>query len=211
MLTRYLDLPEVFLAAKHEDEIQIGKVASRATMLLRKVFMIIDKSGKERSDDLKRLMLAKRFTHQVVEKGFKGGQLMPHEIVKKILDSPCISHLEEQVFDAQWKDLWHNVVEQSADKAETDGLESNATRMIPLCDVSGSMHGRPMHVAIAMSIGISEITNDAFRGMILTFETIPQWHRLNATDSIVKKFATWRKPHGAARQISKSLTSSFYK
>ena len=59
--------------------------------------------------------------------------------------------------------------------------------MVPICDVSGSMMGIPMEVAIALSIGISEVTHDAFKYMILTFDATPQWHRLDPTNTIVQK------------------------
>merc|ERR1712224_350964 len=52
---------------------------------------------------------------------------------------------------------------------------------------SGSMEGIPMEVSIALGIGISEITHHAFQNMVLTFDSIPVWHRLNPTDSIVRK------------------------
>ena len=59
--------------------------------------------------------------------------------------------------------------------------------MVPLCDMTGSMDGVPMLVAIALSIRISEITHEGFRDRILTFEACPRWHRLNPGDSIVKR------------------------
>jgi uncharacterized protein with von Willebrand factor type A (vWA) domain len=44
-------------------------------------------------------------------------------------------------------------------KAAEDGLEFDPTRMVPLSDVSGSMSGVPMQLAIALGIGLSEITH----------------------------------------------------
>lgn len=44
-----------------------------------------------------------------------------------------------------------------------------------------------MEVSIALCIGISEITHEAFRNMVMTFESVPKWHRLVPTNSIVKK------------------------
>jgi hypothetical protein len=49
------------------------------------------------------------------------------------------------------------------------------------------MEGVPMEVAIALGIGISEITNEAFRDMVLIFHESPTWFRLNPTDTIVEK------------------------
>merc|ERR1712224_1027962 len=124
------------------------------------------------------------------KEGLKGATLMPDEIVSKVMNEGCnaISPMQEMVLDAQWKDLWKNIMEQVKEKAKKEeGLDFNPSKMVPLSDVSGSMYGKPMEVAIALGIGISEITHPAFRDMVLTFESTPQWHRLNANDSIVRK------------------------
>jgi hypothetical protein len=112
---------------------------------------------------------------------------MPHEIVSTILKNSQISRGMELALDAQWKDLWKQVVEQVKANAAEEGLEFDPTRMVPMCDVSGSMEGVPMEVAIALGIGISEITNEAFRDMVLIFHESPTWFRLNPTDTIVEK------------------------
>jgi hypothetical protein len=95
--------------------------------------------------------------------------------------------MRERVLDAQWKDLWKDVVKQVTTKAKEEGLNFNPTRMVPLSDVSSSMNGMPMEVSIALGIGISEITHPAFQNMVLTFERSPRWHKLNGDDSIVEK------------------------
>ena len=107
-LTSYLDLPEVLLAAQREDEIKFGRVASKAMMRLRKVMLNQDKHGNPRSENPKRVRLAERFMEHIVEKGVNGKQLMPHEIVSKIMRGN-ISREEEMVLDAQWKSLWKDV------------------------------------------------------------------------------------------------------
>ncbi|CAJ1938052.1 unnamed protein product [Cylindrotheca closterium] len=61
------------------------------------------------------------------------------------------------------------------------------TKMVPMCDVSGSMYGTPMEVVIALGIGISEITHESFRNTVLTFDATPQWFRLEEGDTIVDK------------------------
>jgi hypothetical protein len=151
------------------------------------VFLNEDKSGRPRSENPKRVRLAERFTEHVAIKGLNGAQLMPHEIVHKILYNQSISRGDELVLDAQWKSLWENVAAQIEAKAAEDGLEFNPTRMVPMADVSGSMSGTPMEVSIALSIGLSEITHEAFKGMVLTFSSEPTFHTLNPTDTIVQK------------------------
>eukprot|EP01033_Poteriospumella_lacustris_P001353 gene1353-987_t len=54
-------------------------------------------------------------------------------------------------------------------------------RLVPLVDVSGSMSGTPMEVAIALGILVSEINDPTFRHRFLTFETSPQWARPTST------------------------------
>ena len=186
-LTSYLALPEVLLAAKREDEINFHRLASKATMRLRKVLMNEDSQGRPRSEDPKRIRLGERFMEHVAKKGLKGKQIMPHEIVSKILNGR-VSRQEEMVLDAQWKDLWKGVEEQIKAKAAEDGCgDFNPTRMVPMADVSGSMYGVPMEVAVAMSIGLSQITHPAFQNMVLTFSTTPKFHMLNPGDTIVQK------------------------
>lgn len=195
-LTSYLGLPEVLLAAKREDEINFHRLASRSTMRLRKVLMNEDKHGHARSEDPKRIRLGERFMEHVVKQGLKGKQLMPHEIVSRILRG-SVSRQEELVLDAQWKDLWKGVEEQIKTKAAEGGCANfDPTRMVPMADVSGSMCGVPMEVSIALSIGLSEITHPAFQNMVLTFSSNPKFHVLNAGDTIVQKvkslqYAAW--------------------
>ena len=186
-LTFYLELPEVLLSAQREDEINFGKVASKATLLLTKTFLNEDKNGAKRSNDPKRVRMAEIFIDHMLSKGLKGSQLMPHEIVRKIMYNSNITRTEELVLDAQWKDLWKNVVAEVKAKAQADGVDFDPTRMVPLSDVSSSMNGVPMEVSSALGIGISEITHEAFQNMVITFQTAPQWHQLVPTDSIMKK------------------------
>jgi hypothetical protein len=186
-LTSYLSLPEVFLSAQRSDEINFHRMASRATLKLSRALLNETKSGSvRRPNDRKRQRCADLFVDHLSREGLKGGALMPDEIVAEILRGK-VSPMREKVLDAQWKDLWKNVVEQVEAKAKGEGLGFNPSKMVPLSDVSGSMHGKPMEVAIAMGIGISEITHPAFRDMVLTFESKPQWHMLNSADTIVRK------------------------
>ncbi|CAB9498476.1 Domain of unknown function (DUF2828) [Seminavis robusta] len=185
-LTAFLELPEVLLSAKRDDEINFGKLASKATFRLSRALLNETKSGGVRSEDPKRIRLAELFVDHMAKHGLKGGQVMPHEIVREIMKGN-VSRMRETVLDAQWKDMWKRVVDDVRANAKEEGLEFDPTKMVPLSDVSGSMSGVPMEVSIALGIGISEITHPAFQDMVLTFESEPRWHKLNAGDSIVQK------------------------
>lgn len=209
-LTSFFGLPEVFLSMERANEIEFHKVASKATLRLTKAFLNEDRHGNVRSNDPKRIRMAEMFIEHLTRFGAKGGQVMPHEIVGKILKAGKMSRSQELVLDAQWKDLVKNVVEQVKAKAESEGLDFNPTRMVPLSDVSGSMYGVPMEVSIALGILISEITHEAFRGLVLTFETNPRWHRLVPTDSIVEKVRSLsRAPWGGSTDFVKAYRQIF--
>lgn len=205
-LTSYLALPEVLLAMKREEEIEFHRVASRATMRLRPVFLNERKDGEVRSHSPKRIRLAERFIEHTIQNGAKGGQVMPHEIVSRIMKARKISKSEELLLDSMWKDIVKRVLAET-DKAsgEAGSGELTPSRLVPLSDVSGSMCGTPMEVSIALGILISEITHPAFRGMVLTFESNPRWHMVDVESTIVEKVRCLKRaPWGGSTDFAKA-------
>ena len=205
-LTSHLSLPEVLLAAKREEEIEFHRLASRATLRLQSVLLNETKNGDVRSNDPKRIRLAERFVARTIENGAKGGQIMPHEIVSKIMRSHKISKYQELLLDAQWKDIVASVVAETEKASKEAGAgEFVPTRMVPLSDVSGSMFGVPMEVSIALGLLISETTHPAFKGMVLTFESNPRWHMVNVDATIVEKVRSLQNaPWGGSTDFYKA-------
>lgn len=205
-LTAYLDLPEVYLSAQRADEMNFSKIASKATFKLSRALLNETKDGSTRyPQDPKRVKCANLFVQHLLHTGCKGQTLMPDEIVEEILKGN-ISPMRAKVLDAQWKDLWKGVLEQAKQRAVEDGMDFDPSKMVPLSDVSGSMYGKPMEVAIALGIGISEICHPAFRNMILTFEARPKWHLLKEGDSIVNKVRSLaRAPWGGSTNFEKAF------
>ncbi len=98
------------------------------------------------------------------------GQLFPHEIVKECLRTPS----DGTLLNAQWRNL--------VEKTRSFGLFANS---IVICDVSSSMMtGRtmviPMHVSIALSLLISEITSEPYKNTVITFSDEPQFVQLKS-------------------------------
>lgn len=205
-LTAYLDLPEVYLSAQRADEMNFSKIASKATFKLSRALLNETKDGSTRyPQDPKRVKCANLFVQHLLHTGCKGQTLMPDEIVEEILKGN-ISPMRAKVLDAQWKDLWKGVLEQAKQRAVEDGMDFDPSKMVPLSDVSGSMYGKPMEVAIALGIGISEICHPAFRNMVLTFEARPKWHLLKEGDSIVNKVRSLaRAPWGGSTNFEKAF------
>lgn len=132
-------------------------------------------------------------------------------------DNP-FSSSETELLDAQWAGLREGVVEALAAAAAertaaiaaasaptADALSSTADslkaalpsgkhvdlgKLVPLVDVSGSMCGTPMEVAIALGILVSELNHPEFRDRVLTFETSPSWVDLSSCSSIGDKVRT---------------------
>jgi len=149
------------------------------------------------------------------KKGVKGKQLMPQEIASKCMHrhKRNLSTLEADLLDAQWASMRDGVVESMKAAAEArqtavldavapqaaTGLASVGTlaaalpkhvdlgKMVALVDVSASMDGTPMEVAIALGILVSELTHDAFKHRLLTFESRPSWVDLTHCGSIREK------------------------
>lgn len=95
--------------------------------------------------------------------------LYPSDIVGKILNGQ-----RDEIFNHQWNALPNYV--------------SNGD-FIPVCDVSGSMSGKPMEVSIGLGLYLSERnTSDAFRDLIITFSAQPKFHKIQG-DGIVGRVA----------------------
>lgn len=58
------------------------------------------------------------------------------------------------------------------------------TNVVCMADVSGSMTGLPMHVSIAMGILVAKLNHGPFHERIMTFETEPQFVRLDTAQTL---------------------------
>ena len=73
------------------------------------------------------------------------------DATKKLIFREAVG-LEEREVEAQWLDLVRDVRAHGA-----------LGRCLPLCDVSASMMGQPMDVAIALSLLLSELASEPWR------------------------------------------------
>lgn len=119
----------------------------------------------------------------------KGKQLYPHEIVAKLMFDYS-GELRIKILQSMWNDIAENLKTQLKSQANSSSKSKspvNLGKLIPLCDVSGSMSGIPMQVSIALGILVSELTSPEFGNRILTFETCPQWFQLEPSNNIFQK------------------------
>ena len=120
------------------------------------------------------------------EEGFtvKGGNVIfPHELVKAALKFTSSGGTSggggvgnddlRNVLEAQWRSV--------VARAKAGSGAASLGRMIPMCDVSGSMTGDPMLVSIALGLLISECLTGAFANTVITFDSNPTLVELKGT------------------------------
>ena len=89
--------------------------------------------------------------------------LFPHQLYQAINKGEDASAVE-----AQWNAL-------------PDYMEGTTERIIPVCDVSGSMDGVPMDVSVALGIYISERNKGIFKDAFITFSDNPTMEHLTGS------------------------------
>jgi hypothetical protein len=169
-LNKYLQTTEIAMCANSWDTIKPEKVAGRCMKLHTKAFLneIVKGVTLRKPDDKIRLACREHFQTYFAqtakgEKVAKGADtLYPHEIVNMVgTNLYSVSGDERNALIGAW-----NAFIVKAGR----GLG----RSIPMCDFSGSMGGLPLQVSRALGLLISEVTTDAFKHKMLTFDSNPQ-------------------------------------
>jgi len=86
--------------------------------------------------------------------------LFPHVLCEKMFQIRGESEVRDAI-QAQWQAL-------------PNYMEGSNERILPVCDVSGSMTGLPMMVSISLGVYISERNESVFKNAFLTFSEKPQ-------------------------------------
>jgi hypothetical protein len=87
---------------------------------------------------------------------------LPHQVVEQYYNK---SSDVDPLVEAQWEVM----LQQGRDLG-------TLSRTLVMSDVSGSMSGMPMLVSIALGLLISDVVGGEFKGLVLTFESTPQFH-----------------------------------
>lgn len=145
-LRSHLLVVEKMMSSDTFNDINYSSVPSKAMMNYRKAF-----SKRDAARFCEYLASLKKGTTKINATG-----LMPHEIVEKYMRPNAIY---DPVLEAQWKEM-----SSAFGKVGIDG--------IPVVDVSGSMSGTPMIVAIALGILVSE-NSKTHNNRVITFHEKP--------------------------------------
>eukprot|EP01032_Pedospumella_encystans_P027353 gene27353-30920_t len=160
-LTKVLDVPEVKMCGKRYSELNFAKVSSLCTKKYTKAFLNEkvdvapgveeEETGNRFPDSEDRILCRQNLRAAVLNQKVKGKHLFPQKIVETFYYSKIVvSTVEQEVYNAQWKDIRANLLNQLAAAArdKVEGPVINMSKLVPLSDVSGSMNGTPMIVSI---------------------------------------------------------------
>ncbi|KAL1347774.1 hypothetical protein AAHE18_07G030100 [Arachis hypogaea] len=149
-LRKILELPEVYMSEKRWDSIPYNRVASVAMKLYKEKFL---KHDKERF--MKYLVDVKSGKTTIA-----AGALLPHEIIQSLQ-----YRSGDEVAELQWSRMVSDMLKKGKLK-----------NCLAVCDVSGSMHGTPMDVCVALGLLVSELNEEPWKGKVITFSADPELH-----------------------------------
>jgi hypothetical protein len=162
-----------------------------------------------------RMLCRQHLIEATRSKALHGKLLHPHSIVTKLMPQVVnrVSSAECDIFGVQWDKIRDNLVSSmdALQKKMAEGVSPakipvDFTRLVPLVDVSGSMAGDPMHVAIALGILVSEVNHPSFRNRFISFDTQPAWIDLSNCTNIAEKVCTAaQSPWGGSTDIMKAF------
>ncbi|CAA0843051.1 Uncharacterised conserved protein UCP015417-vWA [Striga hermonthica] len=145
-LRKALELPEVYIGANDWGSLPYNRVASVAMKTYTSLFFKHDES---------------RFQEYLdkVERGeakIAAGALLPHEIISGLDDGGQVAELQ-----------WRRMVDDMAKIGKLNNC-------LAVCDVSGSMSGIPMEVSVALGLLVSELSEEPWKGKVITFSESPE-------------------------------------
>ncbi len=119
--------------------------------------------------------------------------LFPSDIVHKITKFRWDEEDNTLAYDAMWKSL-------------PNYMEGCKERILPVCDVSGSMQGTPMDVSIGLGLYISERNEGPFKDLVLTFSESPQFHMIQGNTISDRIHNLSRADWGMNTDLAKTFT-----
>ncbi|KAG7583286.1 Uncharacterized conserved protein UCP015417 vWA [Arabidopsis suecica] len=155
-LRRTLQLAEVYMGARAWRSLPYNRVPSVAMASYKEIFLYRD---------------AERFQQYLNDAKtgktkIAAGAVLPHEIIKNLDGGDG-----GQVAELQWKRMVDDLKEKGS-----------LTNCMAICDVSGSMSGEPMEVSVALGLLVSELSEEPWKGKLITFSKDPQLHLVKGDD-----------------------------
>ncbi|KAI3862571.1 hypothetical protein MKX03_037675 [Papaver bracteatum] len=190
-LRKVLELPEVYMSSQMWESLPYNRVSSVAMKKYKRFFEEHDQE---------------RFNEYLdsVNKGeakIAAGALLPHEIIGSLIDEEFLLDDEylrrKDAEDCKVAELqWRRMVDDMSKIGKLNDC-------LAICDVSGSMNGTPMDVSVALGLLVSEITQEPWKGHVVTFSEIPQLHKIEGDDLRSKTTSIKRMAWGESTDFQK--------
>jgi Mg-chelatase subunit ChlD len=217
-LTKKLQIPEVLMSANKWSELEFAKISALCLEKNKKAFLNEDlknlvkdteeETGNRFPNNDDRVQCRKNLIDTMVNTGIKGQQLFANQIVQKINPHLSLGTAEKILCVKQWESIRNDVLEKMKDE---NSNAKNLGYLLPLVDVSGSMSGDPMEVAIALGILVSELNDSRISNRCITFETNPQYFKFDPKDNIIQKVLKLRQaPWGGYTDFAKALDMIYH-
>lgn len=110
----------------------------------------------------------------------------PHKLVEHYLSSPVV----DPMIECQWQTIIDNL-------KRSGSLQSS----MAIVDVSGSMGGEPMNVAIALGLIVAQMSQAPFNNKIITFESEPHIISLTGKSLMEKVMQSKSAPWGGMTNL----------
>ena len=180
ILNKHIDTLQIKQCGQNWSSIDFNKVTSISLYKQKKAFLNIKNSGQLRSPTNDRIDCSTNFKTYIQNaiKGdadVKGKRVGMADFTKQALqfinNDDDNNQIEIDLLNSQWRN----------NSSQTGELG----KMIAMVDVSGSMEGDPMNVAIALGIRIAE--KSILGKRVMTFSAKPTWINLDGYDDFVSK------------------------
>ena len=204
-LTTKANVVEQKMSSGEWDGIEPGKVPSCATHKYRLAFRNLNPDRSERSSLPQRRECARKFEEAMNKcvktgKGIKGSVKGAHGIVAPFVrgGNTCQGIEDDKMLEAMWANLIHEAREKF-------GQEGGLPSCVALVDVSGSMGGTPMEVAVALGLVVAETAPAAWRDRVITFHERPSWHQIKGNTLAERVRNLMRAPWGGSTNFAAAM------
>ena len=177
-LNKHIDTVQIKQCGHNWANINFGKTTSITLAKQKKAFLNVKKDGEIRCpDSTDRVKCAQHFNEHVQkavrgEVEMKGKRVGMADFTKQAVQLLRKgSQVEKDLLNSQWRD-------NSSQNGELG-------KMIAMVDVSGSMDGDPVNVAIALGIRIAE--KSALGKRVMTFTSKPTWVNLEPYNDFISQ------------------------
>jgi hypothetical protein len=194
-INRSLDTTQIKQCGGVWQSIDFNKVTSITLTKQKKAFLNLKKNGEIRHpENNDRIRCAYNFNDHIqktlkCEKELKGKRVGMADFTKQAVEllENNGTQVEKDILNSQWRD-----------NSSQNGMLG---KMIGMVDVSGSMEGDPMNVAIALGIRIAE--KSILGKRVMTFSAKPTWVNLDPYPDFVSQVA-------AVKNAEWGMNTNFY-